>query len=1373
MSRPKGARIISSGSTDPNSEFSLGGEFLAIAPALGRRSATFTIIDRTQPLPVFEFTSRDFFVNENGTNAVVTVVRTGGTREASVEYATADGTALKTLDYTTRSGRLDFGNGVTNATILIPIVNNALSEPDETFTIRLFNPSIGARLGAIGNATVTILDDDYLPGRLNFTNAFFTVVEGEPAAVISVSRTGGSQGSLAVQYSTIVGGTATANEDYLPVTNTLSWANGDTAIKTFLVPIFNDGLVEGDETLLLRLSNPTLNGTPTPALLGGVTNAILTIKDDDNFGTFGFNTATYVANENSLSTVVTIVRSQGIAGTVSLNLRITNGASVTSTLLTFVPGERTKPVVIPIIDNFAQNPNLVLGLGLTSPTPVGALLGRANALLTIFDDETNNEPPGSTDTTFNVGTGFNNAVNALALQPDGKILVGGDFTQVGSTLRNRIARLLVDGRMDVKFSSAVATAGANGSVRSIVSQTDGRVVMGGLFTSVAGVPRNYVARLNFDGTLDTSFNPGNGADGFIYALAETFIGNSSVRTNRRVLAVGGFTTFDGTPRSGVVRLNESGTVDQAFNPGSGVNGTNGTIYCVAVQTDGKVIIGGDFQSFNGQPYARIARLNTDGTVDTTFSAGSGPNQSVRAIAIQLDGKIVIGGLFESVNGFALSHIARLGINGAVDSTFAPGVGANDSVTAIALQADGKIVLGGEFTRASGLSRNRITRLNPDGSADPGINLGTAANSFVAALAVQPDGRIMLGGGFTEFDSATTPRLARIYGRSVSGSGRVEFSPAEYRVTESGTNAVIIVRRLGGTLDNVTNHVATSDGTALAGIDYVAVSTNLVFAMGESVQTFLVPVIDNDFIEEDKTVNLTLSETTGQNLGNQINARLVIRNDDGGISFSAGTYRFAENTPSGFALINIIRSGGAVGTASVEFQTKTNGTATPTNDFILVTNTVVFANGESNKLVLVPLVVDGLIEGDETVILQLTNAVGAILSAPTEATLVIVDADFGPGNLMFSQTNYFVSEGAGAAVITVIRTNGSLGFVSVNFAAGGGTASPSFDYSPTNGTLAFADGEISKTFSVLIANDAIPEVNETVILTLSNPTGGAAIIGTNPVPLIILDDDVAFSFSTPAYSVDEGDGEVTLTVRRENGSNGVASVSYRTSDGVAKNGLDYLGVTNTLVFTHGETFKTFSIRILEDSLVEGDEFFLVTLFNPSPGTQLINPTNAVVTITDNDSSLSLSAAEYTVDEGGTNVVISVVRTNSSSGMVSVNFATSNATALAGSDYIGTNLTLIFMPGETLKTVIIPIVDDLFAEGDETFTVRLTNPSAGTVLGSPTIGTVTIIDNDAGLRFSAPTYRVSESGVNATITVLRTTVTNSTCNSGSAKTSRSRT
>src|SRR4029077_17067219 len=187
-------------------------------------------------------------------------------------------------------------------------------------------------------------------------------------------------------------------------------------------------------------------------------------------------------------------------------------------------------------------------------------------------------------------------------------------------------------------------------------------------------------------------------------------------------------------------------------------------------------------------------------------------------------RILIGGLFTNVNGVARSHIARLNANGTTDTSFTPGAGASDSVLAITLQADNKILLAGQFSFANGVTRHRITRMNTDGTVDPTINFGLGADSFVGCLVVQPDDKILLGGGFTLYDGQPHSRFVRIYGRAMNGSGTLEFDSGHYTVNENGTNAVVTVRRRGGTSGfptanaNVFVTMSTSNGTAVAGVN---------------------------------------------------------------------------------------------------------------------------------------------------------------------------------------------------------------------------------------------------------------------------------------------------------------------------------------------------------------------------------------------------------------------------------------------------------------------------------------------------------------------------------------------------------------------------
>ena len=410
---------------------------------------------------------------------------------------------------------------------------------------------------------------------------------------------------------------------------------------------------------------------------------------------------------------------------------------------------------------------------------------------------------GSLDTSFlAAGSGINGDIFSLALQSDGKTVIGGFFTSVNGTARNGIARLNSDGTTDTSFLAA--GSGVNNSVFAVAVQSDGRVVIAGLFTNVNGTERNGAARLNADGNLDTSFMAtGSGADAPLYALA--------LQSDGKIVIGGAFTNFSGTARNGIARLNANGTVDTAFlASGSGVNNivrstaiqsdgkillggafttVNGAVRAgiarldsignldtagvgvgrndvtvLAVQSDGRILIGGTFVNFNGTARNRIARLNGDGTLDTTFLAsGPGANGDVSALALQADGRIVIGGIFTNVNGIARNRIARLNTDGTLDTAFmSAGTGADSVVRKIAVQADNKILVAGSFTNIDGTPRNGIARLNTNGTLDNSfLSSGTGANGPVFTLAVQSDGKILIGGDFTSFNGTSRNRFARL------------------------------------------------------------------------------------------------------------------------------------------------------------------------------------------------------------------------------------------------------------------------------------------------------------------------------------------------------------------------------------------------------------------------------------------------------------------------------------------------------------------------------------------------------------------------------------------------------------------------------------
>lgn len=341
----------------------------------------------------------------------------------------------------------------------------------------------------------------------------------------------------------------------------------------------------------------------------------------------------------------------------------------------------------------------------------------------------------------------NSFVNAksMALQPDGKILIGGGFNTLtpngGSALtRNRIARLETDGRADRTLDLDLGGQ----ATYAIAVQPNGQFVIGGTFLSVSGIPRNHIARLNPDGSLDALFNPN--ANGLITALA--------VQADGKIIAGGGFTSMGGQSRNNIARLNPDGSLDAGFNPNA-----NNFVWSIVLQADGKILVGGQFTTIGGQPLTHIARLNPDGSPDAGFNPN--PDSFVFSIALQPDGKILAGGSFSSIGGQARGRLARLdAVSGASDS-FDANISSTIAyaVRAIAIQADGKILVGGSFTSIGGLSRNNIGRLNPSGSLDAGFNPN--ANDLIRFLALQTDGRILAGGSFTSIGGQSRNRMARL------------------------------------------------------------------------------------------------------------------------------------------------------------------------------------------------------------------------------------------------------------------------------------------------------------------------------------------------------------------------------------------------------------------------------------------------------------------------------------------------------------------------------------------------------------------------------------------------------------------------------------
>lgn len=1119
----------------PVGVISLGGEFILTLPAQGENSrANAIILDNEFGSTVINFAATSYDLDENTGQVTVNVSRSGNLSSmVSVKYMSISGTnttdATAGADYTATSGSLTFSGGQTNKSFTIQVRDDQTVEPDELVSLTLFSASPGASIGTNSTAILTIIDNDFAPGRIGFASTAMSVSELAGKATITVKRTGGNVGVISVGYRTL-NDTAYSPYDYLDVSGTLSWNDQDTTPRTIVVPIYNDGIVEKPERFVLYLTNAVPDGA-----IGLRSTNTITIQDDDNFGKLAFTVGEYLADENGTNSVITVIRRGGSAESVSVDFATLTNTAIANTdfvhtngTLSFGPGEMSKSFVIPILDDAIADGERRVQITLRNAT--NAVLGvLTNATLLVIDNESKNIPAGSVDTDFATTGGAGGPINTLLLQPDGKLLVGGEFILMNRQTRQHVARENSDGTLDTTFAEGLEI---DGSVRSMVLQsTNNKVYIVGGFSNVNGFPYKYLARLTSAGALDNTFNPGSGPDNPVHAAAETFVDGQ-----RKVIIGGGFTVYNGIERRGIARVNDSGSTDKGFDPGTGIDGT---VYSIVVERDGRILIGGDFTSVDGVARNSMARLNIDGSLDLSFDPGFGLSTAIRSIVVDFDDTILVGGVFNSVGGVPRNSVARLRVDGSLDLGFDVGLGANGPIYTMAVQQDGKVLAAGDFSEFRGLLSNRITRLNSDGSADPTINFGSGANGFISSIAVQNDRQIMIGGGFTEFDGTSRKYLARLYGGSFTGSGSLEFLAPAYTILESMTNSVVIVRRTGGLSGSIGVTLMTQPFTAEANVDYVDVATNLVFAQGESFKKVWVPVINDNLAEPDKTLQLYLTNYTGGvTSGNQPFTLLTVVSEDSVIGFSESIYSVNETAVGGRASVSIRREGVTAVAISVTLTTQ-NGTATSGSDYGAVSTVVNFDVGQTEAVVGIPIIDDNAVEGNETISLVLSApSNGAMLGMGT-STLTISDNDFAPGVISLSST-YTVAEGAENAFITVNRTGGRAGVVGVDYWTDSLTANANTDYTSVSGALLFLDGEVSKTIKLPITQDLRIEGNETLALTISTPTGGATLGSITTSTITITDDDFGpgsfdSSFAIPGGIAGSGGvGVVRTMTLLENG-----------------------------------------------------------------------------------------------------------------------------------------------------------------------------------------------------------------------------------------------
>lgn len=494
-----------------------------------------------------------------------------------------------------------------------------------------YNPAKGVRFRTIasgGSAPNEWIDVQVeFDNRIEFTQIAVEVDEQSGNSVLTLRRSFGSIGVVTVNYAT-ANGTAVAGSDYYASSGSVTWANGDTADKQILVPIRPDAINDGSENFTVTLSGA----------VGG-----------------------------------TLILSQAVA-TVTLR-----DAGQRFTSFDAAEFNTTVRAIAPLADG-----KVLIGGNFT--TGMVGNISRLNA-------------DGTEDGSFLKGSGFNGEVRTILVQSGGEILVGGDFTSYNTTPCNRFVRLNADGTVDGSFLTAMA-AGANATVRCVAIEADGKILVGGNFTTFSGGTMEGLVRLTSAGARDISspltlpfeVSWGTGINGLI------------TQDDGKIMVVGSFYAAPVASgfRSGVARLNANGNRDTSFDPDAGLHsaGATNTLQLgetILRQPDGKYIIGGGFTAYDEHAVPRIVRVNANGSYDSSFIPPAF-NNNVTTLRRQPSGAIVVGGWFTS----PVNYMERLLLNGAVDTTFQQGTGPGGSIYALASGADGALWVGGNFYSYDGV-----------------------------------------------------------------------------------------------------------------------------------------------------------------------------------------------------------------------------------------------------------------------------------------------------------------------------------------------------------------------------------------------------------------------------------------------------------------------------------------------------------------------------------------------------------------------------------------------------------------------------------------------------------------------------------------------
>jgi hypothetical protein len=577
------------------------------------------------------------------------------------------------------------------------------------------------------------------------------------------------------------------------------------------------------------------------------------------------------------------------------------------------------------------------------------------------------------------------------------------------------------------------------------------------------------------------------------------------------------------------------------------------------------------------------------------------------------------------------------------------------------------------------------------------------------------------------------------------------------VTEHDGSITFNVNRTGDMYNSPTVHWSTN-GTR--GTSVVApASGTLTFAPNETVKSVTLPIVNDDVYTPGEEFVFGIDNPTGGQIrnGSEIGStRVFITEDDPPPLFGFSPTTYSVNEGAGQVTLTVTRTGNMNGTYEVRYETFghcttdrngvescPNSGASAGNDFAPIIGSLVFAPNETTKTFFVSIIDDSIAEGNEFFHVDIQPSQPQFVRAGGgRADVTIVDNEAVP-TVTFAPAAYSVREDAHSVTVTLTRSSPT-GAIAVGYHTVDGTAHAGTDYTAASGTLNFADGEASKTISIPVLDNDRYENSRAFTVSVTNGANA-----TNHADVTITDDEVltTMHFAQTSLSVNENAGTLPITIIREGATNRESRIYASAFDMTATAANDYFFPIGTVVFAPGETSKTINATIRDDSVAESDETFRVTLTLNNDDGSPFNPAPLIVTIHDDDnpgpSSASLSINDVSVIEGNsgtTNATFTVTLSAPLTTTASVHYETSDGSAKDGSDYNFTSGTLTFAPGQTSRTISVPVVGDTLVENDEIFFVQLSGASGARITGGPGHGTILnddyAVNTIRGVAFASP-------------------------------------